>query len=95
MSDGELFTVRINDGAAYEFKAGTGMYQYAALAAVLSNDELLPLPKAGSPIHVEIWCERLLPQYGPYTYLVWEETFGRIVVATASPTGPETPRLSR
>lgn len=69
----EAFKVRINDGAAFDFETDTGKYCYAALAAVLADDDLLPLPdRETEAVHVEIWCEALAPDYGPYHFLIWE-----------------------
>lgn len=77
MSDAtlETFTVRINNGEPRAFDGSTGMYKYAALQAVLAESALLPLPgPEQEPIRVEIWADRLLPDYGPYSFLVWEDS---------------------
>lgn len=89
MSDAsEAFKVRINGGPVQDLVTSTGKYMYAALLAVLQDDDLLPLPDhEEQAIHVEIWCERLTPKYGPYHYLVWEDCnyAGQIHVAHAVP----------
>ncbi len=74
MSDNaqETFTVRINGGDPRPFVGATGMYKYAALQAVLSDPSLLPLPAANKPLIVDIWIPRLIPEYGPYHYMIWE-----------------------
>lgn len=82
----ETFSVKINGGEEKQFKAASSMYLYAALQAVLSDGSLVPLPGSeATAIHVEIWCAKLLPEYGPYNYLVWEnpEWSGHIYCVTA------------
>lgn len=77
MVDDSIFHVRINDGPEQTITVKTGEYQYAAVAACA----MLGVTQDGpTPVHVEIWCPHLLPQYGPYHYLIADDEYGRIVV---------------
>jgi hypothetical protein len=66
----ETFHFRVNGGAESRITVSTGIYQFAALAipAMTGNVDL--------PIEVEIWCPRLLPNYGPFRYEIYSNEFG-------------------
>lgn len=83
----ETFRVKINGAPSRRFVASTGVYKYAALAAVLDDASLLPLPgQTEAAISVEIWCEALPPDQGPFRYLIWEDATidGQIYVTPAN-----------
>lgn len=65
----ETFHYRLNGGEERQITVETGIYQFAALAipAVTGNTDL--------PMLVEIWCPRLLPKNGPYTYEIRNDEF--------------------
>lgn len=70
------FTAKV-DGVEREIEAPTGDYRLVCAMAVAMADAQLPA-------RVKIWVEELLPDYGPYTYLVQNESrFGWLVVTTA------------
>jgi hypothetical protein len=66
----ETFHYRLNGGAERQIEANTGIYQFAALAipAVTGETKL--------PMVIEIWCPRLLPEYGPVWYEIADNEFG-------------------
>lgn len=62
------------DGRQRAVEAATGDYRMvAAMAAALFD--VMP------PCSVQIWCDELLPDYGPYWYTLRNDAFGRLVVA--------------
>ena len=74
MTEDETFQVRIHgEDEVRTLVVKTGKYQLAAVAApAIFGLDL--------PVDLEIWCERLLPEYGPYHYRVrWDECV-RVVV---------------
>lgn len=58
----------------FEIETPTGDYARAAVIASAMAD-------ASLPCDVKIWCEHLLPTYGPYWYRVRSDECGRLVVA--------------
>lgn len=65
------------DGIEHEFDVPTGDYRLVCAMAVASADVKLP-------VYVRIWCNEVLPDYGPYTYRVQDEPqFGWLVVTAA------------
>jgi hypothetical protein len=64
MSDDETFQVRVHgEQEVRTLTVKTGKYQMAAAAApAIFGLDL--------PVDLEIWCERHLPEYGPYHYRV-------------------------
>lgn len=56
--------------------APTGDYRLVVAMAVALAD-VQPLP-----VTVTIWCDDLLPTYGPYRYRVQTDRFGNLVVGT-------------
>ena len=64
----ETFQIRVHgEDEVRTLTVKTGQYQVAAVAApAIFGLEL--------PVDLEIWCERLLPDYGPYHYRIhWNE----------------------
>lgn len=71
------YKTKIN-GVLGEVTAKTGDYRLAAAMAVAMADV------ESLPVLVTIWCEELLPEYGPYRYRVQNEPrFGWLVVTQA------------
>ena len=62
------------DGRRFDFNTSTGDYRIAACKAI-------DLAEQSIPAIVKIWCEKLLPDYGPYEYRVYSDQYGRLVVA--------------
>lgn len=58
------FHVRVNDGPEQTLDCESGFYISAAAAvpAILGYNEY--------PLHIEIWDPNLLPDYGPYKYVI-------------------------
>lgn len=68
MDETETFQVRVHgEQEVRSLTVKTGKYQIAAAAApAIFGLDL--------PVDLEIWCDRLLPNYGPYHYRVhWNE----------------------
>lgn len=68
MNDEETFQIRVHgEQEVRALTVKTGKYQMAAAAApAIFGLEL--------PVDLEIWCDRLLPDYGPYHYRVqWNQ----------------------
>lgn len=68
MTEEETFQIRVHgETEVRTLVVKTGKYQLAAVAApAIFGLDL--------PVDLEIWCERLLPEYGPYHYRVrWNE----------------------
>ena len=66
------------DGVEREIDVPTGDYRLVCAMAVAMAD-VQPLP-----VYVRIWCDDLLPQYGPYTYQVRTDEGGSLVVEAKS-----------
>lgn len=66
----ETFHYRVNGGSERQITVNTGIYQFAALAIPAMTGE------TKLPIRVEIWCPRLLPEYGPLWYEIYDNEFG-------------------
>lgn len=66
----ETFHYRLNGGAERQIEVNTGIYQFAALAIPAMTG------KTRLPMTIEIWCPRLLPEYGPYRYELSDDEFG-------------------
>lgn len=68
MDSGTTFQVRvIGETEVRTLSVKTGQYQLAAVAAPAIFGLKLP-------VDIEIWCERLVPEYGPYRYRIqWNE----------------------
>lgn len=64
----------IVEGRRVDFNASTGDYRVAACKA-------LDLADREQPAMVRIWCETLLPEYGPYDYRIESDEYGRLVIA--------------
>lgn len=67
------YQVRVNAWRSPAIEAPTGDYRLVAAMA-------LALADASLPATVEVWCEELLPNYGPYTYHAEDDNFGNLVV---------------
>lgn len=80
MADEETFQVRVHgEQEVRNLNVKTGQYQLAAAAApAIFGLEL--------PVDLEIWCERLLPEYGPYHYRVYWNEFVCVQVLLLLPT---------
>lgn len=61
------------DGVVRVLDLPTGDYRMAAVVAVAMADKPLPC-------YVKIWCETLLPEYGPYWYKVMNDEYVRLLV---------------
>lgn len=61
------FKVEINNGPTQEISVRTGIYKLAAMAslAMLEYDDERDFDV------VKIWCDDLVPEYGPYFY-AWD-----------------------
>jgi hypothetical protein len=64
MADKTVFKIEINGGKTQQIETETSQYGLAAIASLAlceyeHNDEFDV---------VKIWCENLLPEYGPYFY---------------------------
>lgn len=57
-----------------EVIAPTGDYRLVVVMAVALAD-------AVPPVAVQIWCEHLLPDYGPYWYRVQNDAYGNLKVS--------------
>jgi len=73
MHDPILYTIRTSDGEESSFFSMRSIYAEAVMEAVILWD--LPVP-----CHLTIWVPKLLPDYGPYDYVV-EHRHGALVVA--------------
>lgn len=67
------YQVRIDGYRAPAIKVPTGDYRLVVAMA-------LALADVGLPATVEVWCDELLPDYGPYTYRIKSDRFGNLVV---------------
>lgn len=69
----ETFQIRINGGRKRNLVVKTSVYveAVAAIPGILGTKR---------PFDVEIWCDRLLPDYGPYQYRCTSNEFGQFVV---------------
>lgn len=72
----ETFLIRVNGGPEQQLTAKTGIYRNAVAAV----PALVDVSEEPWPLWVEIWCPRLLPDYGPYIYEVGEDEYGNLVV---------------
>lgn len=74
MSGEETFQIRVHgEEEIRTLTVKTGKYQVAVAAApAIFGLEL--------PVDIEIWCERLLPKYGPYHYRVYWNEFVSVQV---------------
>jgi hypothetical protein len=72
MTNIETFHIRVDEGPEQTIDVKTGIYRnaVAAIPAILGLE---------LPINVEIWCPRLLSEYGPYFYRVEQNDFGGLV----------------
>lgn len=64
MSKKTTFQVRVNHGPEHTIKVKSGVYKMAAAAV----PALLGIDADAYPLRIEIWCESLIPEYGPYLY---------------------------
>jgi hypothetical protein len=68
------FMIRVNNSPTpVSLKVKTSVYRdaVAAVPAIFGLD---------LPVDVEIWCEHLIPEYGPYHYRIEENEFVGLVV---------------
>jgi hypothetical protein len=79
---GQRFMLRVNDGPEQTIEVATGIYMHAAAAAVAILDLKLPA-------NIRIWSPELVPEYGPYFYIVdydeYQNLRVRHAVLAASP----------
>jgi hypothetical protein len=76
----ETFHVRIHgEQKVRTLTVKTGKYMLAAVAApaILGLD---------IPVDLEIWCDRLLPDYGPYHYRLRWNKFVQVEIVHLVPT---------
>lgn len=78
VSDLTRFHFQVNDGREQTIAVKTGKYAFAAAAIPAMLDVDLPA-------NVKIWVPRLLPEYGPYYYIVDYDECMRVVVSNAVP----------
>lgn len=71
----ETFHYRLNGGKVRPLTVKTSIYQNAA-AAIPALTGYVKFP-----VEIEIWCERLLPHYGPYRYVIDRNRCGNIEVS--------------
>jgi hypothetical protein len=76
-----VFSVRINGGDQQSLACRTDVYLEAAVAAVAMLDYVKNEGPGGDV--VEIWIADLLPDYGPYRYLIVTAPGGSLTVRTA------------
>ncbi len=70
-----VYEVQIGSVRRPAIEAPTGDYRLiAAMAVALADVEPLP-------VLVTVWCDDLVPHYGPYVYRVGSDEFGHLVVA--------------
>ena len=62
-------------GTRYVVDTPTGDYMRAVVIASAMADAPLPC-------HVKIWCDSLLPDYGPYWYTIAVDAYGRLRVGS-------------
>ena len=76
--DGQKWSVKINKGETQSLVTKTTIYRQAAACAfgMLSDGNM--------PALIEIWCEHLLPDYGPYFYIVDEDEYGNFIAYTGT-----------
>ncbi len=67
------FNVKINGGPEKYLTVKTGIYRDAVAA-------IPALWEVELPCDVEIWCERLVDQYGPYHYHISKDEYLNLVV---------------
>ena len=80
----EQFHVKLNEGPVCILTSYSGRYDIAAAAALsLLNTDGGEDPLGGDGVHIEIWCPRILPDYGPYHYLANYNVYGNIVISHA------------
>jgi hypothetical protein len=61
------FKVRLNDKAKeHDIDVATGLYVSAAAAV----PAILGIQADEYPVKITIWCDGLIPEYGPYHYLI-------------------------
>lgn len=69
------FRFRVNEGEERELSVKTGVYVHAVAAIPALFDDIT------LPFDVEIWCPELVPQYGPYLYIVtYDECMNFIIL---------------
>jgi hypothetical protein len=76
-----VFAVRINGGDEQSLACRTDVYQEAAVAAVAMLD-YVKIEGADYEV-VDLWIADLLPDYGPYRYLVVKTAGGGLTVRPA------------
>jgi hypothetical protein len=61
------FSIKVNGGPVQKLLSLSSKYHHAVASIPAQLGITLPA-------EVEIWCEELLPDYGPYTYVVQESS---------------------
>ncbi|WP_327210049.1 hypothetical protein [Rhizobium leguminosarum] len=79
--DETVFSVRINGGDEQSLACRSDVYQEAAVAALAMLDYVKN--DGGDGEVVEIWIADLLPDYGPYRYLIVTAPGGGLTVRAA------------
>lgn len=73
------FSVQINgSGPVRPLKVRTGVYAHAAMSALAAFE-------LNTPVVIKIWVDELLPDYGPYYFMIEEDAYGRVVVSHVVP----------
>lgn len=62
-ADDKAFKVRIDGGEVIDVVIPSGLYVRAVMVAIGL------LPTEVEPEVIEVWCEDLVPEYGPYFYI--------------------------
>jgi hypothetical protein len=87
MPEGDLteFKIRVDGGEEQAFKSSHGEY----CVAIMDAFGRLALPY---PCTVEIWCDHLLPDYGPYRYQLGDfvDVYGNQYISPAVMALPST-----
>lgn len=73
-----VFSYRVDGGPEQTMEHPNGLYMHA-VAAIASRYE--------DDVRVEIWCQRLLPDYGPYNYVAFRNECGNFEIAVANDSG--------